>query len=100
MPDDLDRVPLKVAVEGLRQQIQDAAQQAQTLRPGQLKFRVKEIELELTVVAEDSATAGGEVGWWIFKAKANVGAKDVTTHKVKLTLNVQDIEVGSLERTR
>jgi Trypsin-co-occurring domain 2 len=54
----------------------------------------------LTVVAEDSASGGAQVGWWIFKAKADVSAKDVTTHKVKLTLNTGDIEVGSSTTTR
>jgi hypothetical protein len=100
MSKDLDRVSLKAAIAGLRQQIKEAAQQAQGLGPGETKFRITGVELELTVVAEDSATTGGEVGWWIFKAKADVSAKDATTHKVKLTLNVGDIEVGSETRTR
>ncbi len=99
MSDDLNRISLKAAIGGLRQQIKEAAQQAQGLAPGETKFRITEVELELTVVAEDSTTAGGEVGWWIFKAKADVGAKDVTTHKVKLTLNVGDIPVGSSDTT-
>jgi hypothetical protein len=100
MSGDLDRVPLKVAIAGLRQQIQEAAQQAEALQPGELKFRITEIELELTVAAEDSATTGGELGWWIFKARADVAAKDIATHKVKLKLDVEDIEVGSSHRTR
>jgi hypothetical protein len=100
MSDDLNRVSLKDAIAGLRKQIKEAAQQAQGLAPGEVKFRITGVELELTVVAEDSTTAGGEVGWWIFKAKADVGVKDATTQKVKLTLDVGDIEVGSKTLTR
>src|SRR4051794_5716074 len=99
MADELDRVPLTSAIAGLRKQIMDAAEQAQGLGPHEPRFRITNVELELTVVAEDTTSAGGEVGWWIFKAKADVAAKDAVTHKVKLTLNVGDIEVSAGRRT-
>jgi hypothetical protein len=51
------------------------------------------------VAAEDTTSVGGEVGWWIFKATAGAAAKDAFTHKVKLTLNVGDIEVAAPRRT-
>ena len=51
-------------------------------------------------MAENATSAGGEVGWWVFKARADVAAKDSVTHKVKLTLNVGDIEVASDTSTR
>ncbi len=91
---DLDRVPLTAAIAGLRKQIRDAAEQASNLPPGE-RFRITGVELELTVVAEDTASAGGEVGWWVFKGKADVAAKDAVTHKVKLTLDVGGIRVGA-----
>jgi len=92
--DETDLVPLTTAIAGLRRQLKNAAEQAEELAPDEPRFRITSVELELTVVAEDSTSAGGEVGWWIFKAKADVAAKDVVTHKVKLALNVGDIEVG------
>jgi hypothetical protein len=99
MPDQLDRVPLADAIASLRKQIREAASRAQGLAAGEPRFRIEKAEIELTVVAEDSATAGGEVGWWVFKAKAGITAKDATTNKVKLTLNLGDIEVAGDQPT-
>src|SRR3954469_19589888 len=99
MADNLDRVSLTKAIAGLRKQIRDAAEQAKGLGPDEPRFRITGVELELTVVAEDTTTAGGEVGWWVFKAKADIANKDVVTQKVKLTLNMGDIEVGSETNT-
>ena len=90
---DQDRVTLTSAIASLRHQIRTAAEQAQKLGPNEPRFRITNVELELTVVAEDTTSAGGEIGWWIFKARADAAAKDSITHKVKLTLNVGDIEV-------
>jgi hypothetical protein len=89
----MDRVPLKTAIDALRRQIKEAAVAAQGLGKDELRFRIKTAELELTVVAEDTIGGGAEVGWWIFKARADASAKDAITHKVKLTLDVGDIEV-------
>jgi hypothetical protein len=97
MSETTNRVSLKDAIESLRQQLSEAIKQAQRLGKDQLKFRVNTVELELTIVAEDSVSGGGELGWWIFKARADVSAKDATTHKVKLSLNVGDIEVGACD---
>jgi Trypsin-co-occurring domain 2 len=95
MPNDLDRVSLTGAIDGLRRQIMEAAKKAQKLEPGAPRFRITGVEIELTVVAEDSTTAGVEASWWVFKAKADLAAKDAVTHKVKLSLNVGDIEIDS-----
>src|SRR5689334_21420178 len=73
---DSDRVSLTTAIAGLRQQIRQAAEQAQNLKAGEPKFRITAAELELTVVAEDTASGGGEVGWWVFKARADLALKD------------------------
>jgi hypothetical protein len=70
------------------------------LKPDVPRFRITNVELELTVAAEDSTSVGGEAGWWVFKARADVAAKDVVTHKVKLSLNVGDIPVGAQTMTR
>ena len=93
-----DAVPLTAAIAALRKEIRAAAEQAADLPSGE-RFRITNVELELTVVAEDSVTGGAEVGWWVFKGKAEASAKDAVTHKVKLTLNVGDIEVSAKKRT-
>jgi hypothetical protein len=99
MPGELDRVSLTDAIDGLRRQIMEAAKKAEVMDPQTPRFRIAGIEIELTVALEDSGTAGVEAGWWVFKAKAEMAAKDAVTHKVKLTLNVGDIEVGSGTQT-
>jgi hypothetical protein len=95
MPGDLDRVSLKDAIAALRRQIREAAEAAEGLAPNQPRFRLAKAELELTVVAEDTTEGGVEVGWWIFKGNAKLGAKDAVTHKVKLELNLHDVVVGA-----
>lgn len=83
------KIELKAAIAALRQQLREATVAAQ-VDTGPPRFVVHEVDLELTVVAEDSASAGGEVGWWIFKAKADIAAKDAVTHKVRMTLKLVD----------
>jgi hypothetical protein len=81
------KVALADAIAGLRSQIREAVARAADVSDEE-KFRIKEVELELTVVAEGTVKAGGEVGWWIFKAGADVSAKEGHTHKVKLKLEI------------
>jgi len=98
MADKGDCVALADAIASLREQIREAAERARHL-PKKERFRITEVEVELTVVAEDSVRAGAHVGWWVFKAGADLAAKDIVTHKVKLKLDVGDIEVGSDTQT-
>jgi hypothetical protein len=90
-----NRVSLADAIAALRSEIRAAASRAKSLPPEE-RYLITEAQIELTVVAEDSADGSGEVGWWIFKAKAGVTAKDSITHKVCLKIHVgDDREVGS-----
>jgi hypothetical protein len=98
MAEELERIPLAKAIDALRTEIRTAAERALALDPKD-RFRITEAEIELTVAAEDTVAGGGEVGWWVFKAKADASAKDATTHKVRLKLNLGDVEVGSPLRT-
>jgi hypothetical protein len=99
MTEPTDRIPLTEAIRLLRKEIRSAAASAQAL-DAKDRFRITEAELELTIFAEDTIGGGGEVGWWIFKAKAEASAKDAITHKVRLKLNLGDVEVGSPVTTR
>jgi hypothetical protein len=92
---DVDRISLTSAIASLGRQITEAAEHAQGRAPGEPRFRLTSVELELTVVAEDTASGGGEVGWWILKGRAEATLRDSVPQKVKLTLNVGDIEVSS-----
>jgi Trypsin-co-occurring domain 2 len=94
-----DRVRLADAISGLRREIRTAAERAQALNPNE-RFRITEAELELTTVAEDNVEGAAELGWWVLKGKAQASAKDINTQKVRLKLNLGDVEVGSVERTK
>ena len=98
MGNSSERIRLADAIMGLRQEIRTAAERAQALDPAQ-RFKITEAELELTIVAEDSVGAEGEIGWWVLKIKAQAAAKDVTTQKVRLKLDLGKIEVGSTTKT-
>ena len=100
MSDSPDRISLSSAIAGLRKELRVAASDAARLGRGESKFVITSVELELTVAAEDSVAAGAEVGWWIFKTKADIANKDISTHKLRLTLDVGDIEVSSPQSTR
>jgi hypothetical protein len=101
MANDNGLLPLAEAIAGLRAQIRTAAIRARNV-PAEERFRITEVELELTIVAEDSLEGCVGASWWVFKASANVVAKDVVTHKVRLKLEVGDgdVEVGSNIETR
>jgi hypothetical protein len=99
MTESADRIPLTEAIALLRKEIRSAAASAQT-PDAKDHFRITEAELELTIFAEDAVGGSGEVGWWVFKAKAETSAKDAITHKVRLKPNLGDIEVGSSVNTR
>lgn len=97
---DRDRISLVVAIDSLRKQIIEAADKAKRLDPTKPRFRITQVELELTVVAEDSGTVGAEVGWWILKGNAKATQQDSVSQRVKLTLDVGAIDVGAERNTR
>lgn len=99
MPNEHDSFPLANAIASLRAEINEAARRAQAL-PSAERFKIKEVEVELTVAAEASKEGGAEVNWCIFKATAGLAAKDTVTHKVKFTLHMPLTEVGSDTKTR
>lgn len=92
--DNQERVSLADAIAALRSEIRSAAAQARSL-PEDEHYTITEAQIELTVVADDSADGSVEVGWWILKAKAGIAAKDSITHRVCLKIDVGDVKVGS-----
>lgn len=93
-----DRITLQDAIADLRKQLADAA--AAAPKDNAARFRVTDVELELSVIADDSASGGGEVGWWILKAKADLAEKNSISHKIRLRLDVGQPQVGDVTKTR
>ena len=93
-----DRITLQDAIADLRKQLAAAA--AAAPKDNAARFRVTDVELELSVVADDSATGSGEVGWWVLKAKAELSEKHSLAHKIRPRLDVGQQEVGDQTETR
>lgn len=93
-----DRITLEDAIADLRKQLASAT--AAAPKDKAARFRITEVELELSVVADDSASGGGEVGWWILKARADLAVKHSLSHKIRLKLDVGQREVGDQTETR
>jgi hypothetical protein len=93
-----ERIPVAEAIAALRKEIRTAAAQAQALEPRD-RFRIIEAEIELAVALENAVGGTAEVGWFVFKAKADASAKDAGSHKVRLKLNLGDVEVASGRQT-
>jgi hypothetical protein len=98
MSADSAKVSLADAIASLRKEIQSASRRAQTLDPKD-RYKIAEAQIELTVVADDSAEGSAELGWWVLKAKAGISAKESVSHKVMLKLQIGDVEVGAGRNT-
>lgn len=94
MIQDNGKVALADAIASLRSQIREAAARAATL-PRNERFRITEVEVELTIAAEGAVKGGAEVGWWVFKAGGETSSRQELTHKVKFKLDVGAVEVSS-----
>lgn len=92
------------AISDLRSEI-SKAQKASA--PGELKFHINEIELDLELVAtaaveiEGGVEAGGTI-WSVLTAKANAGASrtsgDQKTHRVKLKMSLVPDKDGTPQK--
>lgn len=94
MSSSQDRISLTDAIASLREEITAAQARAQSLEPDQ-RYRITEVDLELSVVLEDSAQATGEIGWWVLKASASGAQATTLSQKVHLKLDIGQVSVSS-----
>ncbi len=94
-----ERMSLADAIAGLRNQLRQAQRSAEHLAERD-RFSISEVEIELTVSADEGTEVSGETGWWVFKAGAKIADKDTVTHKVRLRLAIGDVSVSSEDKTR
>jgi hypothetical protein len=79
----MEPIQLSDAIDYLREELRIAQRKAQH---EDLKFDVGSAEIELEVVAEREKGGSGKVNWWVFNAGIDVKNKDISKHKLKLTL--------------
>lgn len=82
--EELERnIPLYEMIQTLRSELQAAMLQGE----GQnLRFQVKEIELELLVAVARERKMGGGIKFWVLDATGEQRAAEHVTHKFKLKL--------------
>jgi Trypsin-co-occurring domain 2 len=79
----MEPIRLSDAIAYLREELKAAQHKAQN---EDLKFNVGSAEIELEVVAEREKGGSGKVNWWVFNAGIDAKNKDISKHKLKLTL--------------
>ena len=88
---DLDQsqpgVPLAKAIEDLRSELLGALAEGQG-KP--LRFRLKPVELELSIAMTWKGEANAGVKFWVLELGAKGGAERTGTHKLKLVLEPVD----------
>ena len=71
------------AIKQLRTQLEEAQQEGKNK---ELRFLVRTVELELSIVLKTEKTGNVEAKAWFLSASGKRSAGDETAHKVKLTL--------------
>jgi Trypsin-co-occurring domain 2 len=85
-------IELQTVIEDLRTEILDAVAAAET---AQIAFELDEVEIELTVVAEKSASGGAKVRFWVAEIGADAKISRSQTQLVRLKLMPRDKRTGS-----
>lgn len=85
----MGRIQLSDAIENLRKELKLAQDKG---KDQYLRFDISSIEIELEVVAESEVGTSGKINWWVLGGAIDSKDKDVSKHKLKLTL--QAIEVS------
>ncbi len=84
-------IPLAKAIQDLRAELLDAVQEG---RGKELRFRLKPIELELSVVMTWTGEVHAGVKFWIVDLGAKGEGEQARTHKLKLVLEPTDADGG------
>jgi hypothetical protein len=80
-------IKLSDAIENLRKELRLAQEKGENQN---LQFDIQLIELELEVIAEGESGTSGKINWYIFGGGVDSKAKDISKHKLKLTLKAVD----------
>ncbi|MEU0755684.1 trypco2 family protein [Streptomyces albogriseolus] len=90
---------LSTVVRELRRELDRASRAAEG---EQIQFGLGPIELEVTVMVTEEASATGRVKFWVVEAGADTKAIEAKTHRVSLTLqptrNGRPFEIGGMAR--
>jgi len=83
MPESSGLMGLSAALDGLREELEDAWEKGagKTLR-----FRVSNVTLTLEAVARRETEGSGKIRWWLIEAGGGVTAGKETTQTLVLTL--------------
>ncbi len=82
----MSKLPLTNLILGLRQELQQAQEQAKNQ---DIAFEVQEIELEVLVTTESSGSGHASVKFFALEFGIKGDQKDVLAHKIKLKLKPQ-----------
>lgn len=80
-------MPVASAIKELRAQLTEAMTAGETEK---LRFRIRDIELELELIYQDKIEGGVKLGWHIFSLGGAASSRDTKTHKLRLTMGVTD----------
>lgn len=81
-------IKLSDAIENLREELKIAQEKG---KKQDLQFDLQSIDLELEVIAEGESGASGKINWYIFGGGVDLKVKDISKHKLKLTLKAIDV---------
>lgn len=88
-------IRLSDAIQNLREELKLAQTQGKNQ---DIRFDIGSVEIELEVVAEKEVGGSGKINWGIWGGSIDAKAKDVSKHKLKLTLKAVEIKDG-VEKT-
>jgi hypothetical protein len=83
LPDEGAVVGLAVALEALRQELDDAWRESQGKR---VRFRASQVTLSVQAVVRSDNSMGGKLRWWVVEAGAERTAGQEATQTLELTL--------------
>lgn len=81
--EDRGGIPLAATLSHLRREL---AESMATARGEALRFRIENLEVELTVTVGRDAEGGAGVTFWVIDASGKVTSSQSNTHRLKLTL--------------